>query len=400
MPAAPGPGRTNSSSRSSSSARSRTPRRTSPARLARPAKSRSSTDVSGTRCRSRTTRTPSSSSPCRTGRGTPARVLRSVGAGVGRPGGGQDRPVAHHDPHLRPLAAGAVGEDPGHPAGTSSAAWLPASVSENRRSTSYGEGWPPCTTRAATDSSCVCTDRSPGRPPRSRGPTGRPGEEVADERSAAQHDHDVRQRHEQRQPAQHEERPEHLGTDRRRSRASQVTSAVCAPRGQGEGPSRTPGGGGSRTIGRRHARAAPRALRPAPWHATRPAVCWSYATHRGGDDLRRTPHVRHHQHPPAPRRPRPPEAMGSRCSTAAGTARSPPSRRHRRLRRGESPIIGTVRLRQVDAAPRSPASTGPLSGTIHLGDTDITTLNDRALTLLRRDRIGFIFQSFNSCRPR
>ena len=37
----------------------------------------------------------------------------------------------------------------------------------------------------------------------------------------------------------------------------------------------------------------------------------------------------------------------------------------------------------------------PTSGTIHLGDTDITTLNDRALTLLRRDRIGFIFQSFN-----
>ena len=37
----------------------------------------------------------------------------------------------------------------------------------------------------------------------------------------------------------------------------------------------------------------------------------------------------------------------------------------------------------------------PTSGTIHLGDTDITTLSDRALTLLRRDRIGFIFQSFN-----
>jgi putative ABC transport system ATP-binding protein len=37
----------------------------------------------------------------------------------------------------------------------------------------------------------------------------------------------------------------------------------------------------------------------------------------------------------------------------------------------------------------------PTSGKIHLGDTDITTLSDRALTLLRRDRIGFIFQSFN-----
>ena len=30
-----------------------------------------------------------------------------------------------------------------------------------------------------------------------------------------------------------------------------------------------------------------------------------------------------------------------------------------------------------------------------LGDTDISTLNDKGLTLLRRDRIGFIFQSFN-----
>ena len=32
---------------------------------------------------------------------------------------------------------------------------------------------------------------------------------------------------------------------------------------------------------------------------------------------------------------------------------------------------------------------------MYLGDTEITSLNDKALTLLRRDRIGFIFQSFN-----
>jgi putative ABC transport system ATP-binding protein len=37
----------------------------------------------------------------------------------------------------------------------------------------------------------------------------------------------------------------------------------------------------------------------------------------------------------------------------------------------------------------------PDSGQVHLGDTEITSLKDRALTLLRRDRIGFIFQSFN-----
>jgi putative ABC transport system ATP-binding protein len=37
----------------------------------------------------------------------------------------------------------------------------------------------------------------------------------------------------------------------------------------------------------------------------------------------------------------------------------------------------------------------PTSGTVHLGDTEITSLRDKALTTLRRDRIGFIFQSFN-----
>ncbi|HEU4947297.1 MAG TPA: ABC transporter ATP-binding protein [Kribbella sp.] len=37
----------------------------------------------------------------------------------------------------------------------------------------------------------------------------------------------------------------------------------------------------------------------------------------------------------------------------------------------------------------------PTSGEVYLGDTRITSLNDKALTLLRRDQIGFIFQSFN-----
>ena len=37
----------------------------------------------------------------------------------------------------------------------------------------------------------------------------------------------------------------------------------------------------------------------------------------------------------------------------------------------------------------------PTSGTVHLGDTEITGLGDNARTVLRRDRIGFIFQSFN-----
>jgi putative ABC transport system ATP-binding protein len=35
------------------------------------------------------------------------------------------------------------------------------------------------------------------------------------------------------------------------------------------------------------------------------------------------------------------------------------------------------------------------SGQVFIGDTDLTRLNDKALTRLRRDRIGFVFQSFN-----
>jgi putative ABC transport system ATP-binding protein len=35
------------------------------------------------------------------------------------------------------------------------------------------------------------------------------------------------------------------------------------------------------------------------------------------------------------------------------------------------------------------------SGRVLVGDVDLTTLNDRDLTRLRRDRIGFVFQAFN-----
>jgi putative ABC transport system ATP-binding protein len=37
----------------------------------------------------------------------------------------------------------------------------------------------------------------------------------------------------------------------------------------------------------------------------------------------------------------------------------------------------------------------PTSGTVELGDTDLTTLTETRLTRLRRDRIGFVFQAFN-----
>ena len=35
------------------------------------------------------------------------------------------------------------------------------------------------------------------------------------------------------------------------------------------------------------------------------------------------------------------------------------------------------------------------SGEVYLGDTELTSLKDKALTALRRDRIGFVFQAFN-----
>src|SRR5687767_15967639 len=35
------------------------------------------------------------------------------------------------------------------------------------------------------------------------------------------------------------------------------------------------------------------------------------------------------------------------------------------------------------------------SGRAFIGDEDLSTLDDRRLTILRRDRVGFVFQSFN-----
>ena len=35
------------------------------------------------------------------------------------------------------------------------------------------------------------------------------------------------------------------------------------------------------------------------------------------------------------------------------------------------------------------------SGQVYIGETDLSSLNDRQLTVLRRERVGFIFQAFN-----
>src|SRR6478736_5638307 len=35
------------------------------------------------------------------------------------------------------------------------------------------------------------------------------------------------------------------------------------------------------------------------------------------------------------------------------------------------------------------------SGSVMIGETELTTLSDKQMTQLRRDRIGFVFQAFN-----
>jgi putative ABC transport system ATP-binding protein len=37
----------------------------------------------------------------------------------------------------------------------------------------------------------------------------------------------------------------------------------------------------------------------------------------------------------------------------------------------------------------------PTSGIVRIGGTDLSSLKDKALTVLRRDRVGFVFQAFN-----
>ncbi|MGO4755795.1 ABC transporter ATP-binding protein, partial [Streptomyces sp. 2MCAF27] len=37
----------------------------------------------------------------------------------------------------------------------------------------------------------------------------------------------------------------------------------------------------------------------------------------------------------------------------------------------------------------------PTSGTVRLGDTDLTGMDETKLTRLRRQRVGFVFQAFN-----
>jgi len=86
---------------------------------------------------------------------------------------------------------------------------------------------------------------------------------------------------------------------------------------------------------------------------------------------------------------------------------------HKRYGTGDAAVAAldgvTVGLRQREfTAIMGPSGSGkstllhmlagldrPTSGEVYIGDTELGSLSDKALTTLRRDRIGFIFQSFN-----
>ena len=56
---------------------------------------------------------------------------------------------------------------------------------------------------------------------------------------------------------------------------------------------------------------------------------------------------------------------------------------------------GRVRLRQVDPVHCMAGLDTLTSGRTFIGDRDLAELDDRDLTVLRRERIGFVFQAFN-----
>ena len=231
------------------------------------------------------------------------------------------------------------------------------------------------------------------------------GDDVsAQQRAAAEHDHDVDQHHERGEPGEHDERRRATSRRDRRRRPRQPASCLqCArsrdARGRG---CPNPRGGAGRTITRRQPGGQrPPAVRPAR-SARRPRdrVCWCHAARHG-----RRPTQENTTCPSSP-----PPAPPPRSPTAAAAV---PSGVTKLYGTGDAAVTAlddvSVGLGQGEfTAIMGPSGSGkstllhmlagldrPTSGEVYLGDTEITSLNDKALTLLRRDRIGFIFQSFN-----
>ena len=86
----------------------------------------------------------------------------------------------------------------------------------------------------------------------------------------------------------------------------------------------------------------------------------------------------------------------SAASSGAAKGRSAPSTASRcRSSAARSPPHGPLGLRQVHPPQSAAGLDRPTSGRVRLGEHALTALGEPALAGLRRERIGFVFQSFN-----
>ena len=58
-------------------------------------------------------------------------------------------------------------------------------------------------------------------------------------------------------------------------------------------------------------------------------------------------------------------------------------------------VMGPSGLGQVHAPALLAGLDSPTAGQVFIGDVDLTTLNDKRLTQLRREKVGFVFQAYN-----
>jgi putative ABC transport system ATP-binding protein len=187
--------------------------------------------------------------------------------------------------------------------------------------------------------------------------------------------------------------------------------------GTGTNGTGTPGGAGNPAGagagGFRQAAAPAFAAPPGPWDPARTAPGpWDPARTAPGPDS---------GGPGGPTAATGPAAAGGRHRTAAptgpaGTEPAPALRLEAVTKTYGSGSTAVTALREVTfGVPRGsftavmgPSGSGkstflhclagldrPTSGRVHLGDTDVTGLKEAALTAVRRERIGYVFQAYN-----
>ena len=355
-----------------------------------------------------TTRTPSSSPPWRTATrrtpGDPSGEADLSRAALGGQVAARSRSaLADRHPHLRRHGAGAVGEDPGHPlrqllrrvaAGDASRRTAAA-----RRTARAGR-------RARSGTRAPRGGSAPGRTPSATtavASTERPrlGDDVCPIRApAAEHDHDVGQHDEGEQPGDDEAAREQLASgapappDQRGHSCS-----LLAPAAAGEGVPRTPGVGlAAPCQPPAAARPAPRRAAPSPiGAAARIPVCLV---------VRRSPrtatNLRRNQQCPSPPLATPPTTTttGDRTAARADGVSKLYGSGDATVAALDNVSVGLDRGRFT--AIMGPSGSGkstllhmlagldrPTSGEVYLGDTEITSLNDKALTAAasRPDRL-------------